>query len=618
MLNRQDKLNIYGLIRSEFKQGVSYPLSKVATYLSKQGLNYQEFGYKKMKSLVQDLPEFLTLETKNVNGHAVESVLFHEFKEENPLPKSKKEAKGKHKPNPLTPLKKEEIQTLLFKQFKPGETYPLSMVSKYLVDSGVDYKGLGFSKMKSLYQAMPEVFQLKEENSNQPKITLVQTKQKTIVKKNVSSKKEKSKAIEKKKPQTSLKPQVNPKEKHVSLKKGTTSQPIIYIPRKQILSLKELTGIGTDDATLEKKLLEDYALAKENGTITRKDNADVFTTSFQTLSKEKIIGAVMKSDAKTDYDYFFNYLGPDKEKPKDYLNDRVHFEAYDKDILSLASLAKKEDWCYHGSKDKLIILKIYLQYTFYQVVKQNKLALSLDGRYEAFHTGLVTSNYEDIYGVLMKAEDKNIHEPYIFLGFTIAGNQGYGKILVSQFNPLPKKATYFTSIQDLFFDPDREIITDYHHIILDNLDRLPLSFLETMTTAFPEEAKIIAEIKKTDVPYRREHLFERLERHVEKNDPLFNLLTMSLITAIEKAKRMVRYDYRMALPSLYQTRDALSLMLPLEFEKGKGVQAVLLIEKMQSGNYQGQTILTLKMCYVNARLIGPLDTTFLDPKKIED
>ena len=59
-------------------------------------------------------------------------------------------------------------------------------------------------------------------------------------------------------------------------------------------------------------------------------------------------------------------------------------------------------------------------------------------------------------------------------------------------------------------------------------------------------------------------------------------------------------------------------MLPLEFDPNYGIEAVLLVEKTQSGNYQGQTIFTLKQCYVNARLISPLENTFLDPDKIND
>ena len=81
---------------------------------------------------------------------------------------------------------------------------------------------------------------------------------------------------------------------------------------------------------------------------------------------------------------------------------------------------------------------------------------------------------------------------------------------------------------------------------------------------------------------------------------------------------MVNYDYRNALPSFFPTRDVMSLMLPLIFSDDEKPSCVLLIEKTPSGNYQGQTILTLKQCYVNARLISPLDNSFLNPNEIED
>ena len=113
-------------------------------------------------------------------------------------------------------------------------------------------------------------------------------------------------------------------------------------------------------------------------------------------------------------------------------------------------------------------------------------------------------------------------------------------------------------------------------------------------------------------------IFKKLETMVEKNNLLFSLLKTSLDNTIEKAKRMVEYDPRLALPFFFPTRDVASLMLPLCFDPKEGIQAVLVVEKTESGNYQGQTILTLKQCYVNARMILPLDYTYLDPNQIED
>ena len=139
-----------------------------------------------------------------------------------------------------------------------------------------------------------------------------------------------------------------------------------------------------------------------------------------------------------------------------------------------------------------------------------------------------------------------------------------------------------------------------------------------MVAPFPTEKKILTSIAACKNDYQRDKLYQKLRHHVEKNLILYTLLKTSLELTIEKAKRMIAYDYRMALPSYFPTRNVISMMLPLEFVTGKGIHAVLLVEKTASGNYQGQTILTAKQSYVNARLIGPLNNTYLDPSKIED
>ncbi len=72
MLTNQDKQNIYGLLCQEFEKNSKIPLAKVALYLKNQGLNYEEFGYKKMKSLLNDLNEFLELSADETVGHKKE------------------------------------------------------------------------------------------------------------------------------------------------------------------------------------------------------------------------------------------------------------------------------------------------------------------------------------------------------------------------------------------------------------------------------------------------------------------------------------------------------------------------------------------------------------------
>ena len=226
-------------------------------------------------------------------------------------------------------------------------------------------------------------------------------------------------------------------------------------------------------------------------------------------------------------------------------------------------------------------MKIYLQYTFYQVLHQNKLVYDEASSFACFNTGLKNAEYEDIYAVLRKNHTPEIKQEYLFEGFTLSAGQGLGKVVIEHFNPLPLKATYIHSANDLVFDASAEIHTDIRHIILDNIDRFPLSFLKTMSLPFAEESKIVNQIEKEKSSFSRDKLFMKLEKCLEKNEVMFSLVKVSLEASIAKSRRMVAYDYRNALPSFFPTRNVMSLMLPLEFGNKDEVEAVLLIEKTE-------------------------------------
>ena len=391
-----------------------------------------------------------------------------------------------------------------------------------------------------------------------------------------------------------------------------------FVPSNLILSVKEFSTLALDNDSLLDLLLKDYTNAYKKKAFKIKDEAYIFPLSFKSKDNENVIASLKKAGKGASYSYYLNFIGSDKEKAKDCLLDKVFFADIDSSMNELASLARKEKWCYHNSKDKHIILKIYLQYTFYQIVNQNKLIFDKISSFAAFNTGLKDENYQDIYAVLLKSNDKSIEQEYLFQGFCIAGGQGLGKIIVEHFNPLPVKATYIQSVNDYVFDEHALIHTDLDHIVYDNIDRFPFSLLETLLSPFKEESKLLSQIKKARNTFTKDKLFTKLESVIQKNSLAVSLLKTSLEHAIAKARRMLNYDYRNCLPSFFPTRNVMSLMLPLLFDDSSEVGAVLLIEKTPSGNYQGQTILTLKQCYVNARLISPLENTFLNPSKIED
>lgn len=581
MLTLKEKADIYDLLIKGFDENKKIPLASIALYLNDKKLSYQEYGYKKLRSLLNDL-SFLNIEADSRNpSNVYVKILPFELEETSKKPNKKEKKNSSAKENKLSSQEKKKVLDLLYSQYEKGQAYPLSNISKFLVDNKINYKKYGFSKMKKFLEDFNEI-SLKEDK-NDPTIVNVYFK-----------------------------------ENHSTKSEIYPNKTDIFVPNNLIMSLKTISGLGLDNDSIIFSLLSNYESAKKERKLTKKDDALIFPISYKSKDDECLIASIKPAGKGAPYSYYFNFLGTNKEKAKDYLTDYIYFPDYESAINELVSLARKEKWCYHNSKDKHIILKIYLQYTFYQIITQNKLMVNKESNFACFNTGLISDRYEDIYCILIKTKDKSIKQPYIFQGFAVSASQGLGKVIIEHFNPLPTKATYYDSFESLIFDNNTPLHTDYRHIILDNLDRFPLSFLHQMVSPFNEEKKIIEMIEKEKNAFYKDKLYSKLEKQIDKNEILFTLLKTSLEASIQKGIKMIDYDYRNALPSFFPTRNVLSLMLPLQFTNKDEVEALLLIEKTPSGNYQGQTILTLKQCYVNARLISPLENTFLNPNKIDD
>lgn len=68
-------------------------------------------------------------------------------------------------------------------------------------------------------------------------------------------------------------------------------------------------------------------------------------------------------------------------------------------FVELADMAEDEDWEYHNTaaQSSRPILYNYVRYTCRRLAEELKLALSGDGQYCCFNTGLVTESQEPIY-----------------------------------------------------------------------------------------------------------------------------------------------------------------------------------------------------------------------------
>lgn len=242
---------------------------------------------------------------------------------------------------------------------------------------------------------------------------------------------------------------------------------------------------------------------------------------------------------------------------------------YDEAIRFLAkNLAEIEDWDFSDSQtERFSILKNYIEFTFRRIKQENKIVFSEDNKFASFNLGLQTDNLEDIFLFFTK-NNKN-GPPYFLKAFLKESDN----LMINNFSQnIPEIANYFSKPEDLIFNPKLNLIPNIDHIIKDNIDRFP------------------AELKNQD------------KRDVRR----------ALIGSIDEVKKRLRTNYKIAIPQFYEGR--IQLLIPLCLTRGSSnPDLALAVEKVNISTYTARTCLTLKMAYINARLIVKPQSNWLKP-----
>jgi len=282
-------------------------------------------------------------------------------------------------------------------------------------------------------------------------------------------------------------------------------------------------------------------------------------------------------------------------------------------LRKLAARALPEDWAFSGGESSAArypILENYLTYTFMRLQRESKVAISVDGRFSAFNTGLVDTRYEPIYTLLAK-NDRG-PQPWYHVDFCIAGEGREGKQLVSSFKDLPKPAHYFVKPEEMFYDllagPPH---VDWDHIITDNIDRLPESFLEEHCP----DGFTIRDAQAMERNERNEYNASFVQS-LKRDASTWRALHRRCKDALEIAMRRVQWNFKTAIPFYYPRHDKMSLLLPLGLASDEHVDIALACGKEPSGNYLARTILPLEWAYMNARLVCRPDSDWLRARTI--
>lgn len=536
---------------------------------------------------------------------------------------------GFERRTPLGTVSQEEknrVYRMLCDNFPTDQPIHMATISKFLTDHGVDRMKYGFLKMKDFLAQMPFLTLRDIVLGGVPQIMI--TIESAEIKSGYHAQPETAR------PQPVIKsayperlPRTEQFRSTAPVPEGKLSD-ICNLPVKPMGILEkyiEESGRKTDYYALVDELNEDFAAARDKNMVRASDSKLVFPIRY--LKRDgSHVELTLKPSAYEGKEWFLFFVDTnvrDKNQrvisPGKQLENFAFLGSWSSFLTELAAKAVDEEWDFRGSANgHYRILIQYIKYTFSRLMREKKVCISESEQFAAFNTGLADNHYDDIYACFLPNEP-GCDTEWKFAGFCTAASGGLGKQLVNCFNPLPEPPTYFSSNEDLFFDQTKQLHTDFEHIIIDNIKRLPLQFLYDQFFGNDEARELVERIRsKSADRVARDELYDKLKQVIVENSRLFVRIQNRLKDAIELAKKRVRWNYKTAIPSYFPKRDTMSLMLPLALVDEVKPDVALVVELTNSGSYQGQTILTLTQAYVDARLVCRLTGDWLDPANISE
>lgn len=379
----------------------------------------------------------------------------------------------------------------------------------------------------------------------------------------------------------------------------------------------EWTNLGKVGKPLKDIGVDYKALGYEKLFHLVKDNKDCLNWKFDSISPT-ISMIYVREKTAFEKRKFVNIQNA-QENPEALSNDPANaltnwasLGDFSKMFEDLKNLSLNERWFYsdQNPKQPFPILVKYLKYTFYRLRKEGNKIVELEN-YAAFNTGLVDKRYEPIYAMFVKTPTSL--RKWRFEGFCIPGEDRLGKDLVRNFNPLPKRAHYFDKVSDMLYDtlsPKPEL--DWHHIVVENVDRLPTNFL------FENCPKNFTLTNVESLSYtEQDEYFSNLAKAIVDDTKAYRNITNRFKDALELALKRIEWNFKTAIPMYFPTLNKMSILLPLALVDDENVDIALVVEKTESGNYLGHTILPLEWAYSNARLVCRPDSDWLVAEHIK-
>ena len=284
-----------------------------------------------------------------------------------------------------------------------------------------------------------------------------------------------------------------------------------------------------------------------------------------------------------------------------FVDRYIYVENWQAEMRKLSDMALPERWDDNDGEhtdrmQKKYILIQYFRFTFYKAYLDHKIYE--ENGYAVMNTGLVDNSYDEIFCILKK--NTSINDPdqreWAIDYFACVGKGEKGKLMNQIFTKVPEPPKYIDmeNAKDLFYDTTIPLDSDYEHILEENMGRLPISFLQSSLSYDPKVGELIERGDR-----------KKLQEYIIANPQHIRTLEMLFKSAIETTKKFCRWNYKTAIPIYYARTNRITLLLPLKVSQATAGNAdiALVVEKLKNNKYQGQTILTLGMAYIDARQI---------------
>ena len=508
---------------------------------------------------------------------------------------------------------KRQIYEDLSEVLPKEEKLHMAAVSKAMNDAGHTRERYGVSKMKQLLQQLVEFMTLEDAVLGGVQQTLVTLHDVPVWDGLPSTASEQKAASEKKSSALGEIAKLPP----------ALDGYVQMVPKTLFKLTLAITGTeGEPSAEIMEMLKKSYEKARQNGDFFCQNDGYTFEVDAPSAYGGIVIVSIKRTDFG-EYPWYLNFAGTkyhsgqNTATPGRMLEQFAFLGSWNSFLGELAKKALAEPWDFENSTGKrYYILQKYIQYTFYRLQLEDKVCISDDERFAAFNTGLVTPHYDDIYACFESSDDAGYSTKWRFLEFCTAAGRGVGKRLVDYFSPLPQPASYFEKKEDLLFDLEKELHTDYEHILLDNISRFPIGFLREECYGMKDALECIDRIEQASDRTMRKKRYREFSDLIADTPRLFNRLRNRLEDAVDLARKQVRWNFKTAIPCFFPTRNVMSLMLPLSLRDDGQADIALVVEPTRSGNYQGQTILTLQQAYLDGRLLCRPNSEWLDTKNI--